>query len=224
MASSRETQSPQQKYGLSCPSGGTFYICQSSQIRFIGCCEANPCDSSSSPPGGDGGVCPQEALRPASYASYPGRHQTCVAPHDESSWYTCDGARPPFMGCCARNPCNDGCPAADLLPARLDDDDDIAAPFLSPSESSSTTSSNNSPSPMKSDTAAESSRDTQTPPRSTGLIVGLSMLGVVILLAVVGFMLWKRKRDEKPRRGGSHSAIPSRYDDSMPEMATSPQR
>lgn len=114
---------PEQEYGLTCPYGGNFYICLSTSPRFLGCCETDPCSQ--------GGECPPALLRPASYASYAGPHQSCASPFDEREWYTCDDAIPKFMGCCVRDPCNEGCTDADLISARLDDDDSIAAPFLS---------------------------------------------------------------------------------------------
>ncbi|KAI2625807.1 hypothetical protein GGR54DRAFT_637583 [Hypoxylon sp. NC1633] len=223
---SQDSQSPQVEYGLSCPDGGDFYICLSSQIRFVGCCETDPCSGE--------GDCPQDALRPASYTYYPGRHQSCVKPYDEREWYTCDFAVPKFMGCCMLDPCDGGCPDEDLIPARLDDDDDIAAPFLSlplpvpsspppqqPSNGTTTTPEYPSPGPSPTDagagdvasspgsgTTAEASPT--SPSGSTGLIVGLSMTGVVILLIVVGFKIWWRKisriwelRNRRRRDSGS---------------------
>ncbi|KAM7217261.1 hypothetical protein V8F06_007318 [Rhypophila decipiens] len=40
--------SPYQAFGLSCPYGGTFYICADSSTQFIGCCAVDACASSSS--------------------------------------------------------------------------------------------------------------------------------------------------------------------------------
>ncbi|KAI1650310.1 uncharacterized protein F4817DRAFT_313167 [Daldinia loculata] len=72
----------------------------------------------------------------------------------------------PLMMNCLQNPCDQGCPDWDLIPARLDDDENIAAPFL--------------PSPRNS--SAE-----------TGRIVGFSIMGVVILLSILGVIFWRRK-------------------------------
>ncbi|KAI1380775.1 hypothetical protein F4677DRAFT_197952 [Hypoxylon crocopeplum] len=207
-----QDQSPQEKYGLSCPSGGEFYICLSSHIRFLGCCETDPCST--------GGECPIDKLRPASYTDYPGRHQSCVAPYGEWEWYTCDFSTPKFMGCCSRDPCDEGCPHEDLIQARLDDDDDIAAPFLSssslqpqqnpqPSNAISTgretLSLSPSPSPSPSPTETIASEGTSstgngtteepyyTSPSRIGLIIGLTMTGVVVLLIVLGVKVWWRK-------------------------------
>ncbi|KAI0108293.1 hypothetical protein F4814DRAFT_451576 [Daldinia grandis] len=114
------SQTPQQKYGLSCPFGGSFYVCLSSPVRFLGCCETDPCSN--------GGQCRLDELRPASYVDYPDPHQSCAAPYDEREWYTCDLATPRFMGC---DPCDQGCPDWGLIPARLDDDSNTVASFLS---------------------------------------------------------------------------------------------
>lgn len=194
MASS-EDQSPEDRYGLSCPSGGSFYICATSQIRFLGCCGIDPYSK--------GGECPADALYPASYVNYSGLHQSCVTPYDESEWYTCDFTAPKFMGCCTRNPCNEGCPNANLIPAQLDDDDGIAAPFLSqPSSNTSTSTMLETPSQTEtgvgegvpsSDTAKEPSHTSTS--RSTWLIVGLSMTGIVVFLVLVGIMIWWKKRE-----------------------------
>ncbi|KAI1408514.1 hypothetical protein F5Y13DRAFT_172606 [Hypoxylon sp. FL1857] len=194
MASSKD-QSAEERYGLFCPSGGSFYTCIHTQIRFLGCCETDPCSN--------GGECPVDQLRPASYANYSGPHQSCVAPYDEGEWYTCDDATPKFMGCCTQDPCNNGCPNANLIPARLDDDDGLAAPFLSQPTSSTSTSTTNSSAPSRTETVADTgtpSGELVTEPshtassRSIGLIVGLSMMGVVILLIIIGIILWWKRR------------------------------
>ncbi|OTA96440.1 hypothetical protein M434DRAFT_118957 [Hypoxylon sp. CO27-5] len=163
-------------------------------MRFLGCCGVDPCSK--------GGECPADGLHPASYVNYVGRHQSCVTPYDESEWYTCDFAAPKFMGCCTRDPCNEGCPNANLIPARLDDDDGIAAPFLcQPSSNTITSTRLETPSwtgtgvsegVPSSDTAKESLRTSTS--RSDWLIVGLSMMGVLLLLAIIGVIIWWRKR------------------------------
>ncbi|KAH8749318.1 hypothetical protein F5883DRAFT_694997 [Diaporthe sp. PMI_573] len=89
-------------FGVSCPYGGTFYNCKDAESQFLGCCTENPCVDGT-------GYCPQPALRYSSYSQDSYRSippQNCVTPHNESSWYTCSGAVPPFMGCCASNPCS----------------------------------------------------------------------------------------------------------------------
>ncbi|KAJ5945068.1 hypothetical protein N7516_005236 [Penicillium verrucosum] len=100
-----------------CPKGGAWYVCPD-EPQFVGCCSQDPCrnvDANSTSP------CPGSNLY---YASYdPSMHEeipanACI---DGGKWFTCTGANPPFIGCCASDPCktpdNTGCPNDDLLPA-----------------------------------------------------------------------------------------------------------
>ncbi|OTB09036.1 hypothetical protein M426DRAFT_18427 [Hypoxylon sp. CI-4A] len=226
--STPQNPTPEENLGLWCPAGGTFYICQTSAPRFLGCCETDPCAS--------GGQCAADALRPASYSVryYAGQHQSCAWPYDESEWYTCDFATPPFLGCCARDPCDAGCPDVDLVPARLDDDDDVAAPFLAPGTcvgGASTCVAASTPGSTESGLGGETENSnpdmgesSQTrSSRRTGLIVGLSMMGVVIMLILVGFWIWRHKkadlresRSPRPSRSSSSSSEDSH---DRPEMA-----
>ncbi|KAK9858993.1 hypothetical protein MYU51_015893 [Penicillium brevicompactum] len=102
---------------FSCPKGGAWYVCPD-EPQFVGCCSQDPCrnvDANSTSP------CPEPYLY---YASYdPSIHEeippnACI---DGGKWFTCAGANPPFMGCCASDPCKNpdqtGCPDDDLLPA-----------------------------------------------------------------------------------------------------------
>ncbi|KAM0297172.1 hypothetical protein ACHAPM_009701, partial [Fusarium culmorum] len=51
---------PVQGFGLTCPSGSTFYVCKNDPNRFIGCCGVNPC-------GAKKGLCPDQHLHQASF-------------------------------------------------------------------------------------------------------------------------------------------------------------
>lgn len=99
--------------GLHCPYGGTFYVCDNSITKFIGCCTINPCISN--------GSCPQDRLRSSSfnasrYAELP--LQACTVA--TAKWYTCARVQIPFLGCCLSNACEEnGCPVLDLKPAIL---------------------------------------------------------------------------------------------------------
>lgn len=171
---------PTAVFGLSCPYGGTFYICKDAKSKFLGCCTENPC--------GDGtGYCPQSALRYSSYSQDSYRsipQENCVTPRNESSWYTCSSAVPPFMGCCASNPCSDeGCPEEDLLAARLDDDPTNAAPFLTATSTSITSSSSGKASGGL----------------STGAIVGIAIGSALAVLIAGGILFFCYKRREKRR-------------------------
>lgn len=175
-------EDPRAKYGLSCPSGGSFYICGATDLRFVGCCDHDPCTAEAN------GQCEGDALHPASFSStnyvdIPA--QSCAEPYDEQKWWTCQNAKPPFLGCCRSNPCNAGCPDADLLPSRLSDNATNAEPFLV----SATTES-----PLESSSGAAEPAATGSP---TGLIVGVTMGGIVILLAGIGAFLWRKRQKEK---------------------------
>ncbi|KAI3393010.1 hypothetical protein diail_4889 [Diaporthe ilicicola] len=199
---------PMADFGLSCPYGGTFYICKDAKSQFLGCCTEDPCADGT-------GYCPQNALRYSSYSQDSYRsipQENCVAPHNESTWYTCSSAVPPFMGCCASNPCtNEGCPEEDLLAARVDDDPTNAAPFLTATSTSNASSSSGK---------VSGGLKTQA---IVGIAVG-SALAVLIAAAIV-FCFYKRR--EKKRRdelaaGGQQNGdgtpgvyMASPYQDSM---------
>ncbi|KAI1332620.1 hypothetical protein F5Y16DRAFT_121019 [Xylariaceae sp. FL0255] len=57
---------PRIRFGLSCPSGGDFYICQNSTTRFLGCCGVNPCNDNLD------GTCPTGKLFAASFSAASG--------------------------------------------------------------------------------------------------------------------------------------------------------
>ncbi|KAI1502871.1 hypothetical protein F5X99DRAFT_377831 [Biscogniauxia marginata] len=212
---------PRVRYGLSCPVNGDVQICEDTDYRFIGCCVSGACSRALD------GNCSGDALFPASFSAskYSGfLPQSCIEPYDERNWYTCMDATPPFIGCCKNNPCNGGCLEGNLIPARLSDIEENAAQFLSPSaaESSSTT-----PNPAATQTVTSSPSPTETeagtssPTHSTGLIVGLSMAGVVILLAVLGIYLWRRRREETRKKRECPDSDGGGADD-QPGMATTP--
>ncbi|KAM5345200.1 hypothetical protein ACJ41O_011062 [Fusarium nematophilum] len=118
---------PIDKLGLGCPFGGNFYICRNSPTRFIGCCSSNPCGSRK-------GLCPDEHLRPASFEAEQHNQildQACISDNRDVRWYSCAGTTPPFLGCCAVNPCARGrCPDKQLRAAKLSDRDENAEALL----------------------------------------------------------------------------------------------
>ncbi|KUI54698.1 hypothetical protein VP1G_02124 [Cytospora mali] len=198
--------------GLNCPDGGSFYICQGAGTQFLGCCTMDPCASGT-------GYCPQDSLRYSaynkdSYVSIP--EENCASPHNSSSWYTCANASPPFMGCCASNPCNEGCSQDDLLAARIGDDPAHASVFLTAtatSTSSGTTS-----------TSAASGDDGSTS-LSTGAIVGVAIGSALtaLIAAILLFFWYKRREANKNKRlvsSGQSNAIPSPYQDSFGNLGS----
>ncbi|KAI3322544.1 hypothetical protein HD806DRAFT_536382 [Xylariaceae sp. AK1471] len=197
---------PRIKFGLSCPAGGGFYICQDSSTRFIGCCDVDPCTADLD------GECPTAKLFDASFSAASGvkfAAQSCAEPWNSSIWYTCADARPPFLGCCMNNPCNNGCLPGHLVPAVLSEDMKNASQLMLPrttTTSSSTgtgtglptgTESSGASSPTATDMGSEGGVGGEGSKKShTGLIVGITMAGVVVLLAVVGVYLWIRRREQ----------------------------
>lgn len=175
--------------GLSCPDSGSFYICQGAQTQFIGCCTVDPCAD-------DTGDCPQDSLRYSSYSkdnyvSIPA--ENCASPHNSSSWYTCANADPPFIGCCASNPCNAGCSTDDLLAARIDDDPSNASVFLTPTTTGASSSSTGSAA------SSSASGDNDSTSLSTGAIVGVAIGSsfAALIAAIVLFFCYKRREKAK---------------------------
>lgn len=173
-------------FGLSCPSGGSFYICENNATEFIGCCTTNPCTPEAN------GHCPTANLRASSfsadtYTDLP--RQDCDDAQSIEIWYTCKFNQPPFMGCCASNPCAKGlCIPSDLRPAKLSGQAELKASFLQPGAAATSTA-----------TAASST--TSSNGLSSGAIGGI-VVGVVvaIILAVVLFLYkrgWRARVDKE---------------------------
>ncbi|KAI5928472.1 hypothetical protein F4810DRAFT_5978 [Camillea tinctor] len=185
--------------GFSCPSKGTFYVCEHADIRFIGCCTIDPCADGS-------GVCPQANLATSSFSS---DHyddippQTCAAPYNASSWYTCKSSTP-FMGCCRDVACGEGCQQADLLPARLSDDEYQAQIFLS-----GTTTSDNS-----SSGGGSGSNSYGRYSLSLGAILGISLGSAALVAIILGFLMYRcgwwarqKKSQQEVNEASKHYSI-----------------
>ncbi|KAK3321907.1 hypothetical protein B0H66DRAFT_183068 [Apodospora peruviana] len=168
--------------GLTCPSGGAFYICQDTKVEFIGCCTTNPC--------GDGsGNCPTERLRPASFSSVQ-YSKIPLEDCDDSEpgagtplWYTCSATKPPFMGCCRSNPCAHGsCPDGNLTAAKLNADPTLRQQFID--NAGVSTSKNNK--------------------LGGGAIAGI-VIGVIAGIAIILGALWfLRRRANQKRAAEAH--------------------
>ncbi|KAK3988863.1 hypothetical protein QBC44DRAFT_397456 [Cladorrhinum sp. PSN332] len=193
--------------GASCPEGGSFYVCQNNSTEFVGCCTSNPCTSEAR------GICSQNNLRPTSfskdyYNSIP--PQACVSKESPIDWYTCSDLRPPFMGCCKRDPCKFKlCPINDLAAAELSENPHSRQVFLgeiqtqssTPSSTPTTTATSSSTQTLAatSQPAIPSSTPADTSNKSGGLpvgaIVGIAVGGVVILLALIifGIICFRRR-------------------------------
>jgi preprotein translocase subunit YajC len=170
--------------GAFCPGEGSFFVCEDKDIRFVGCCTVDPCKT-------DSGACPDDNLYTASFdaGSYNLlKEQECVSDRPEVQWYTCTGANdPPFMGCCAINPCgrNDSCPDSDLHAARLSDFDENAAVFIPGGGGGLSTGA------------------------TVGVAVGASVAGLLIIAALAWYFIRKRKQQQKTQQQHNASYEPA---------------
>ncbi|KAI1191181.1 hypothetical protein F5B17DRAFT_383945 [Nemania serpens] len=183
--------------GLSCPSGGNIYICQDSEVRFLGCCAVDPCSGSRN-------GCPSSAVRPTKfdpkkYAQIPA--QACVSSTKSASWYTCTNG-PTFMGCCASGPCdNEGvCPEDDLVGAVLANDPRSASVFLTTATATTSATSTTAASTSSAHTTTSTSSIPVTPTPNSGtthvLIGGIvgGILGGLVVLALIAFAFFRYRR------------------------------
>lgn len=167
--------------GLSCPSGGAFYICDKSAQEFIGCCTSDPCADGS-------GQCPKENLRSSSFSGDKYKDipaQECAGNNETARWYTCMATLPPFLGCCSDNPCATGaCLANELEAARLSPDSAARAAFLAL------------------ETTTPASTDNGGMALPAGAIWGIVIGSLVLVMALVAVLVYKcgwyaRKRKER---------------------------
>ena len=109
----------------SCPAELPFYACDYG-TRFLGCCADGAGDE----------VC-ATGCDNVRAATFDGNYYSSVTQNDCNDtgghilWYTCEGTSPPFMGCCANNPCANGCRQEDLFAAQLSIDQKEKAAFSS---------------------------------------------------------------------------------------------
>ncbi|KAK8061091.1 hypothetical protein PG997_015312 [Apiospora hydei] len=163
---------PISRYGLSCPVGGDFYICEDSPTQFIGCCDIDPCKNN--------GDCPAPSLHSSSFSKSKYSDTLPEACVGDGLWYTCAYNSPPFIGCCKENPCQTlQCSPGNVTAAKLSSNQTNAAPFLSGSSSSSVT-----PAPSASKGLP------------AGAIAGI-VIGGVIAIAIIGYLLWRLHRSKK---------------------------
>jgi hypothetical protein len=179
----------QSRFGVSCPnSTGSFYVCEKKPIRFVGCCTVDPCKT-------EDGNCPDDELVTTSFDQYSYNQlqkQDCVSDDPDVEWYTCAANNPPFMGCCAVNPCAEGeCPDRELYAAKLNDDDKLAALFL--------------PDDYKKDGGGLSTGAT------AGIGVGAALGGIAIISVLVFFFLKRRKRNQQEAAAATAATQPDMH-------------
>lgn len=198
-------------WGLSCPNGGSFYICEDDDTQFIGCCVNDPC-------GRNNGTCPDGDLRATTfnsdkYSQLP--QQDCDNSQGVDNWYSCAHTDPPFLGCCSQNACSSGCPRSRLAPAKLSEVENNRLNFLHPSQSESSTAS--SVSATASTTASSTSTvdanesDGLGTGAAAGIAVGASVGGLTVLILVAWLFWWKPRQKNKHRRehNASYSVPPA---------------
>ncbi|KAI1333541.1 hypothetical protein F5Y15DRAFT_342623 [Xylariaceae sp. FL0016] len=197
--------------GLTCPSGGTFYICQDSPVQFLGCCDVDPC-------GDLEGACPSASLYAAGfnasmYSEIPAEACSSQDPSEDAAWYTC-ASGDTFLGCCTSNPCANGseCPSDDLVAAQLDSDTKNASPFLTSAVPSATSTSSSVATTSVSQTQTASASVTATPAASAqsssqsqsatiGGAVGGSM-GALVILGIIAFFFLRYRRRRRHDNDG----------------------
>ncbi|KAI9705267.1 MAG: hypothetical protein M1820_005265 [Bogoriella megaspora] len=186
---------PRQDFGLSCPSGGSWYSCGSGS-HFVGCCLSEACANG----------CPAGNLKPASfdpayYGDFP--DQECSA----GDWYTCNKTQPPFLGCCKIKACDQNtCPDEDLAAGFLSNNPALAASF-SPTGGTTSTSTATSASSSDSTSATVASISTNTPTSSSkpshhtpiGAIVGGAVGGFLVLVLAAGLLIYLRMYSSRSR-------------------------
>lgn len=188
------SDTPFEHFGLSCPDGGRFYVCEGSKVEFVGCCTSDPCKDKK-------GECPQENLRTSSFNtdSYEDlAPQSCDDDREQKIWFTCKYNSPPFMGCCNENACAElGCNRTDLVPAKLSDDPSLRARFLDPSGESPTSTPDS---------------DSDDGGLSSGAIAGIAIGAVVGALIILGLIFWrffwlpkKRKQSQDQKQDPNQS-------------------
>ncbi|KAF7548027.1 hypothetical protein G7046_g8814 [Stylonectria norvegica] len=191
-----------QHFGLSCPNGGRFFICQDSAVEFIGCCTSDPCADKK-------GVCPDEDLRTSSFNtdSYDDlAPQACDDPRGNDIWFTCKFNTPPFLGCCDSNPCANGsCPQTDLVPAKLSGDKTARMAFLNPEGTASATSSATKSATASASTSAASDDDGGL---GTGAIAGIAVAAGVVGLCILAGLIWRLCWVPRKRRQNQGQPVP----------------
>lgn len=172
-----------QYFGLTCPDGGKYYICEGSDNEFIGCCTSNPCT-------GGNGICPDGHLRSSSFdaSTYNDMEiQSCDDTRGRSVWYTCESDNPPFIGCCDQSPCSGGCPRSSLLPAVLSPLTKNRQAFLNPEgQSASKTATATSTA-----SATSSANSNDSGGLSTGAIAGIAAGSAALGLILIGLLIWR---------------------------------
>ncbi|KAM5354284.1 hypothetical protein ACJ41O_000934 [Fusarium nematophilum] len=196
---------PKGYFGLSCPSGGKFYICEDAETEFVGCCTSDPCSDGK-------GTCPDDDLRVASFSgdSYEDiPPQDCDDPRGSEIWFTCKFNSPPFMGCCDENPCAKGsCARSKVVPAMLSDDTANRERFLQPDdEGTATGTSGSATATASSDADSDDGGSGGLGTGATaGIAVGAAVVGLFLLAGLIWLLWWKPR--QKKKSGQEFQSVP----------------
>ncbi|KAL4956648.1 hypothetical protein BDW69DRAFT_76010 [Aspergillus filifer] len=175
--------SASQNCHFTCPRGGTWYVCPD-EPYFVGCCSSDPCTNSNTT-----SPCPDVYAASYDASAFGGtifnsiRPNTCID-RPNTNWFTCNFTSPPFIGCCASNPCSEGCPDDDVLQASWSSSRNDQYQLFRDLESDNDES--------------DSGSDGLSGGAIAGIVVGV-VCGVVILAAALWF--WRRKKNAATRGG-----------------------
>ncbi|KAF5666530.1 hypothetical protein FHETE_6205 [Fusarium heterosporum] len=213
-------------WGLSCTSGGNFYICEDDDTQFMGCCLSDPC-------GKNKGKCPKGDLRATTFESDKYDKlppQDCDNSQGPDNWYTCAFSSPPFLGCCSQNACGgDGCPRDRLVPAKLSKNENNRLNFLHPNDASSTTSSIASSTVSETTSATASSTSAVEASDGgglgTGAVAGIAVgaaVGGIIIFALLAWLFWWKPRQNKKKQAGAGAGAAYHAAPAAPAMSEGP--
>jgi hypothetical protein len=203
--------SAREHWGLSCTTGGRFYICEDDDTQFMGCCLSDPC-------GRNNGTCPDGDLRATTFESDTYTDlppQDCDNSQGVDNWYTCAFTTPPFLGCCSQNACASGCPRNRLVPAKLSGNENNRLNFLHPRDGESTTSSTASETASataSSTSAVEASEDGSLGTGAiAGIAIGATVGGLIILILLAWLFWWKprQKKKQEPETSAAYQTPPA---------------
>ncbi|OJJ94913.1 hypothetical protein ASPACDRAFT_127838 [Aspergillus aculeatus ATCC 16872] len=175
---------------FTCPNGGSWFVCDTAPY-FVGCCASDPCNNTTSP------ACPSLYAASFNGAIFDEILPNRCLDNPSSDWYTCNGTSPKFLGCCSSNPCSDGCPDDDLLPAAWSSSS-AGQLKLFQDNASATATATASPTSTSTQTSSPENSSSHHSSLSGGAIAGIA-IGAAALVAIIVFAIFflrRRRRRE----------------------------